>query len=124
MTQLEALKSQYSDMYKDVYGVRPKPLPDMPEGWYEEALINLETSIIEDLQKERERQNVASEEFWKHIKKMMEEYHLTMPAAIRWDMMAEGMENDLEHYLWMKDLSWEEIDQCKKAFGHVVEELS
>lgn len=124
MTYINELKTQYSDMYKDVYGIRPKPLPDMPVGWYKNAIDHLEANIVDDLQKERERQNVASEEFWKHIKKMMADYNLTMPAAIRWDMMAEGMENDLEHYLWMKDLSWEEIDQCKKSFGHVVKGLS
>jgi hypothetical protein len=123
MAYIDELKTLYSDLYKDVNGIRPRPLPEMPEGWYREAIHRLEGDLVEEMQKERERQEVASKEFWNHIKKMMADYHLTMPAAIRWDMMAEGMENDLEHYLWMKDLTWDEIDQCKKSFGHVVEGL-
>lgn len=112
------LAQTYSDLYKDVYGVRPKHEMCFDEHELREHINQLEDQLVQEMLDEKERQIKASQEFWKRIKKMMIDYNVNMPTAIRWCMQAES-ETDLEHYLWLNDLSWEEIRKCKDEFGHL-----
>lgn len=115
-----SLRQIYSDMYKDVYGVRPTNSVEMDEHTLRQELWFLEGQMIELMQQEQERQNKSSQLFWDNIKQMMIDYSIDMPTAIRWCMQSEGENITLEHYLWLNDLSWDEIEQCTKKFGHLI----
>lgn len=104
--------AQYSDIYKDLYGIRPVSFPEN----IQEAIEQLQSMLVEEMRAERENQQLSSKAFWDRLKKMCLEHHIDIITAIRWDMQAEDMD-DFEHYLWSNDLSWEEIDQCMMSMG-------
>jgi len=93
-TKLELLAGEYSDMYKDTYGFRPRGIT---AGWTEadyereiDALIPiLEASIAE----EKERESAAVVCFEKRIVDTIAAGAENRAAAIRWIAAAENAYN-------------------------------
>lgn len=105
----------YSDLYKDVYGNRPRGFE-----WADVAEFNADFDrLVKELKRSQESEAAAAAEalveYDARIAKMAREFGVSVETAVRWDMDAEVGEitsfQDVEHYFWLQGLSWAEVDR-------------
>jgi hypothetical protein len=115
--------SAFSDLFKDVNGFRPRG-----------ALIEFES--VEDYNRQMDRlvedleQNMADEaraedqalrDFNAYIDGLVADFGVSRGTVVRWDMEAEGIDNDdFGYYLWNKGLvSHRVVADLYEEFGYV-----
>jgi len=93
-TELEELAWEYSDLYKDVYGFRPRY---NQEGWTEETYRGEIDALIPALEQavaeEKEREAAAVVRFEKRVVDTIAAGAADRGAAIRWIAQAEQAYN-------------------------------
>lgn len=93
---LQNLAAMYSDMYKDVYGMRPRGF--ISEGWtaadYERELADLDVALQAVMAEENERALLAADAFEKMVYNLMASGAADRATAIRWLHDAEDTNGD------------------------------
>jgi hypothetical protein len=107
----------YSDLFKDVYGFRPRgdhhcwPTVEAFDADYDRLVQELGEITV----REAETAAAALAEYDARIAKYAREFNVSVETAIRWDMDAEvgtiTSFQDVEHYFWLQGLSWAEVDR-------------
>ena len=100
-----------SDLHKDCWGTRPSVYymstwkamtPDQKQGEWEYMCAQLEENEI----REAEAEQKAYDAWTSHIFNIMSLCNCTRADAIRYDMMAEDVGNDIGHYCYRKGLAF------------------
>lgn len=93
---LQNLAAMFSDMYKDVYGFRPRDF--ITDGWtaadYERELALLDVALQEVMLREKNDQRLAVERFEDLIRQLLNSGAADRATAIRWLHDAEGTNGD------------------------------
>lgn len=114
---MENLLYTWSDAHKDLYGFRPRHTPSREE------LIEFWATFDEKFSRVQEEENLRAEaalqRFQDHIQGLMLEYNISETDAIRWDMQACGITDDVEHYFWAQGLSCADYTRLGKYYAHL-----
>ncbi len=103
--ELMEMAQSYSDVYKDVYGSRPRG--EMPKGEALKKEMNfLYNQLDKIIEEDKQREEDAIVDFQVHIENMMSDFCIDMETAIRWDMEANDT-NDVDHYKWNHNLPYD-----------------
>ena len=101
--------SLYSDLYKDAFGFRPKGSFDRVANMGPVDFQNTLDSLSDYANDQYEQQKLASEERLQklvaRVKEMAAEYGVSVETALRWDMDAEGVDGDVDYYLFKQGVS-------------------
>lgn len=102
--------SVYSDLYKDVYGMRPRTFTFDSLESYKAEMDRLVEELAEVEEEEAARQERAVTEWEAHIAEIMQMHNVPEATAIRWSMQAEGLDPsemyDIEQYIYNNGLPW------------------
>lgn len=107
-----------SDLHKDARGFRPR-IDFNNRQWTKESIDkfcdSLQLELVINMEEEQQQEYASLLAYKAHIAKLMAEHNLTVEDAIRWDIQAEEeeilCEQDAEHYLWKKGLSFEDMKE-------------
>ncbi len=113
MDQLSTLQDIYSDMYKDVHGVRPRGGSEEDWNsiaWLSQECDQLEILIKAQLNEQKNREAVAIEEFEKTVANSIEFGAHNRETAIRWVVDAEIGFLDYGHYCFIKGLPFDYLN--------------
>lgn len=103
----------YSDLHKDVYGVRPRNYSreDVSQEDFDYLCKQLELNNIQ----EEKAKKVAIREFEESVTKTMEVGNVNRKTAIKWLMEAEGIKKDTQedegYYCYMNNLPYDYFDK-------------
>jgi hypothetical protein len=108
MSVLEQMQCQYSDMYKDAYGVRPRGVDT--SGWTEEVFMaefELLGKVIEQEEIARkESEASAAVRFEAQMDSLMQAGAVSRDAALKWIHEAEGSDGDDEYLCFLLGLRY------------------
>ena len=115
-TAREELMDLFSDLYKDVYGFRPR------YEWHgtdddlrnEIADLSAELEVVLEEEDTREQENYAA---WKmRMDDYCKNFTISMATAIRWDMAAEKCANDLDvdYYCYKLGISYDHAAEIRE----------
>ena len=107
MSKLEQCRETYSDMFKDVYGFRPR---GRDFGWtleqYEEEFEYLERALELRLKEEAEEQSVAIAAFEARVSELVEVGARDRETALRWIMDGSEAGGDWEYFCFQTGLPY------------------
>jgi hypothetical protein len=108
MSELEQLSATYWDMYKDVYGYRPRHVDFT--GWSEQTFRG-ELDILGEMLHEQEatrveEEGIASHEFEIRLHNLMHSGATSRDMAMRWIHEAEGSNGDDEYLCYLLGLPY------------------
>lgn len=106
MTELEELESIYSDLHKDVYGVKAR--------WYRAESVEQARKDLERLQaageevwaQERACQDLASQRFEQRVLDTIQSGAKDRETALRWIHQAENTDGDEEYLCYQVGLPY------------------
>lgn len=89
---VDSLAMEYSDMFKDTYGVRPRGVFECLDGqnqdyqieFYKKALVDLEPALERSIQEEKDRQQEAIANFEEEVEVICRQNGVERETAIRW----------------------------------------
>jgi len=93
----------FSDLHKDAYGFRPRGA--IVDAWLamtseeldaEEA--RMQTAVEDSMAEEAAREAANAVAFEAHIAKLMADFNIDRATAIRWDIEAVGLTDDVQIY--------------------------
>lgn len=92
--------STFSDLYKDVYGFRPRGVtfatPEAFDAEFERLVRQLEINQEAEAQADIQ----LKVKFDAHIAGLMKDHNIDKATALRWDMDAMDVDGDLDYYFW------------------------
>jgi phage baseplate assembly protein W len=107
LTPLEKCREAYSDMFKDVYGFRPR---GQDFGWtleqYEEEFEYLDRALELRLKEEAEEQNVAVAAFEARVDEVIKLGAGDRETALRWIMDGSEAGGDWEYFCFLTSLPY------------------
>ena len=106
LTPLQELECIYSDMHKDVYGVKARWISFSSVEEAEEALTALQAAGEAERKYEVEQEAKAIEEFEKRLGEMIETGAGDRKTAIRWLDQAHGTQGDMEFLAYQLGLPY------------------
>lgn len=114
MTNLESLKSLYSDYHKDLYGFRPRGMSD--EQWNSEEWLRAEIKHLDEVAtsiyaKEAKQEQAAIDEFEKSVVEAIAFGAGDRESAIEWLMAAEGVAGDYKYFCHLNNLPYNYFDK-------------
>lgn len=118
MTKEDA--SCYSDLYKSLYGFRPRNVESFANEQEFDADMNFMQKHLE-IQMDEEAKTTQNlvEAYASRISTMMNDHGIDYPTAVRWDMQAEGFTTfdsfEMEHYAWGLGLPLDMFKQKQAA---------
>lgn len=91
------------DMYRDVFGSRPttgtmNAWSAMNDEEFGLELDHLSRMATEEIEREKAQENAAAVRFEARINTMMADHSIDRETAIRWDIQANDMEQDIKFY--------------------------
>ena len=109
-----------SDYFKDAYGFRPRGV--YKEWWTEAELeaeyVKLSAVCKENMEEQALLQKEALVRFDKLLKRTIKLGAGDRKTAIRWLIEGEDLDinfgQDVDHFFWLHDLSWDAIEILKK----------
>ena len=107
LTLLEQYACEYSDMYKDAYGFRPRnDTSNWTEDDFRAEFKHLGEIIDAEYAQTRERQERASHDFEMRIQSLMIAGAKDRDMALRWTHEAEGSDGDDEYLCYLVGLPY------------------
>jgi hypothetical protein len=108
MSVLEQYACQYSDMYKDAYGVRPRGVDTTlwTESQFEAEFVQLGRTIEANYRDQLEAEAKAIERFEAQVESFILSGAKTRQTAIRWFHEAEGSNGDDEYLCFLLGLPY------------------
>ena len=107
LTLLEQYACEYSDMYKDAYGFRPRnDTSNWTEDDFRAEFKHLGEIIDAEYAQTRERQERASHDFEMRIQSLMMAGAKDRDMALRWAHEAEGSDGDDEYLCYLVGLPY------------------
>jgi hypothetical protein len=115
LTDLEQGAVIYSDFYKDAYGIRPVGQLGHPTTVeeYEKEIDRLSEVTKEQVKEEAKREEEAWKEWKEFIDSFMLKHDVSQSTAIKWDMEAQEVLDDVEHYCYLSQLSFDRESEIK-----------
>jgi hypothetical protein len=115
-TKLEEIAGQYSDVFKSVYGFRPRHERQETIAEYQEALDDLRPLVDEEIEHDRVRYETYLTEFMVAVHATMNDFGLDTFDAVRWLFAASDPDlnvNDpdearhhFDRFMWDCGLDW------------------
>lgn len=98
--------SIYSDLYKDVYGIRPVLRP-MTDSEYFEEMQRLSAALSDILREEEKAAKEAWESLISEAKGYSKQFNISLGTALRWIMESDG-ENarSVDSFLYFRGISY------------------
>ena len=108
MSVLEQYGSQYRDMYKDAYGVRPHGIDtsNWTEAEFEAEFVQLGKTIEANYKEQLALEAQAIERFEAQVASFIASGAKTRETAIRWFHEAEGSNGDDEYLCFLLGLPY------------------
>jgi hypothetical protein len=108
MSVLEQYACQYSDMYKDAYGVRPRGVDTTlwTESQFEAEFVQLGRTIEANYKEQLASEAKAVERFEAQVTSFIQSGAKTRQTAIRWFHEAEGSNGDDEYLCFLLGLPY------------------
>lgn len=107
---LQMTLSVYSDMHKEVYGMRPSEanwhrVRNLTLAQLEAEMAEMSERISAEIDRETQMEEQAAMELEIAARALSEDNGVSLGTAYRWLMQAEGCgEDELEHFLWRAGL--------------------
>lgn len=92
--------SIYSDLYKDVYGVRPRNFVFSSVEEYKKTLNDLNEDLNCQLEQEQKIQEKNWAKFVKHVEMVQQTTNCDRKQALLYIADGEGLREDLKFYGW------------------------
>ena len=109
LSDLEQAATIYSDFYKDANGIRPGGYYGHPKTVeeYNKEIDRLGKVIKEQVKEETKKEEEAWKEWQEFINSFMLEHNVSKSDAIKWDMEAQEVSDDVEYYCYVSHLSFD-----------------
>jgi hypothetical protein len=124
MTKIHVSETMLSDMYKDAHGFRPRG--HYKQWWTKDELEKeydwLQKLILESMDREKARQDIAEKEFEKLVQETIDSGAGDRDTAIRWLMQAEDIDTrysqEVEGFFWSMGLSYQLYIKYGKQYSN------
>ena len=115
LSDLEQAATIYSDFYKDANGIRPGGYYGHPKTVkeYDKEIDRLGKVIKEQVKEETKREEKAYKEWKEFIDSYMLKHDVSQSTAIKWDMEAQEVSDDVEYYCYVSHLSFDREAEIK-----------
>ena len=115
LSDLEQAATIYSDFYKDANGIRPGGYYGHPKTVeeYNKEIDRLGKVIKEQVKEETKKEEEAWKEWQEFINSFMLEHNVSKSDAIKWDMEAQEVSDDVEYYCYVSHLSFDREAEIK-----------
>ena len=115
LSDLEQAATIYSDFYKDANGIRPGGYYGHPKTVeeYDKEIDRLGKVIKEQTKEEAKREKEAYKEWKEFLNSYMLKHDVSQSTAIKWDMEAQEVLDDVEHYCYLSQLSFDRESEIK-----------
>ena len=122
MTRFTYDENILSDLYKDVYGVRPRQpfyahWNSLTPAEKQEKWDDMCGLLDRELEREREAESRAYDRWSSWIAKLMAELGINKATAIRADMDAEDCVNDVGYYCYKSGMSYSVENEINKVLA-------
>ena len=115
LPKIDQLAQIYSDFYKDANGIRPGGYYGHPKTVkeYEKEIDRLCEECKEQAKEEAKKEEEAWKEWQEFINSFMLEHNVSKSDAIKWDMEAQEVSDDVEYYCYVSHLSFDREAEIK-----------
>ena len=115
LTEMEQLRSIYSDLHKDVFGCRPINTVFATTQDAHEAIQDLVPLLEEQENLENELESDNWDNYQKRIQKTANDLNVDQATVIRWDFQAEGIDfRDVDFYCYLNGLKYTRASSIKE----------
>lgn len=108
--------SLYSDLHKDVVGMRPRSFDFETREDFEAEMNYLREELVREEARREEAERRNLQEWSDRINEICSFLNADRRDVIRWDMQAHGLETDPDQYFWEQGLGWSDIQTQVKEW--------